>query len=83
MPRGPGPVWAVHRLLIATAMAGAVAYALWDMREYVHGGGGGALWSAVGAAVVIVGLGLYLRSLGRLRRRLTPGAPDEPRRGGA
>src|SRR5262249_26956268 len=84
MPRGPGPVWAVHRLLIATAMAGALVYALWELREYVHGGGRGSLFSAVGAVVGVIGLGLFLPGLRRLGPRLPPAAgPAGPPRGGA
>ena len=75
MPRGPGPVLAAHRLLIATAVGGAVLYALWELREYGRHGAGGSLLRAAAAAAVAVGLLVYLRSLGRLRTRLTPGRP--------
>ena len=72
--RGPGPVAAVHRILIVTALAGALVYALWELREARAGDGGAALRAAL-AFAVCAGITLYLRSLRGLRAKLTP--PDE------
>ena len=70
--RGPGPVAAVHRLFIVTALAGALVYALWELREFGRGAGGGAAARAAVAFLVSVGIGWYLRSLRGLGAKLTP-----------
>jgi hypothetical protein len=71
-PRGPGPVAAMHRLFIATALAGALVYALWELREFGRGAGGGAMLRAAVAFLVCIGIGAYFRSLRGLRAKLTP-----------
>src|SRR5262249_20491147 len=71
-PAGPGPLVVVHPILIATALAGALAFAAWEMREFVRTG---SVWAAVVAGmalVVAVAFGVYLRSLRGLAARLTP-----------
>jgi len=65
-------VAAVHRILIVTALTGALVYALWELREFGRGGGGGAAARAALALLVSVGMGLYLRSLRGLGAKLTP-----------
>ena len=72
MARGPGPVAAVHRLLIASALACALVYALWELREMARGAGAAAAGRAALALAVAVGIAAYLRSLRRLGARLTP-----------
>lgn len=64
MSRDPGPVAVVHRITIATALAGALAYAAWAA---VHG-----KWLAMAAGVAAaVVIGAYLRNLrARLDRKL-------------
>ena len=74
---GPGPVAAVHRLLIATGLAGALVYVAWELREYARDGAAGSLVVASLALTVAAGLAVYLRTLRGLAARLTP-----PRDGG-
>lgn len=71
MPR-PGPVALVHRITIATALAGALAYALWAALQ--------PNWlAAAGGLAVAVLIAAYLRNLrDRLDRKLDP---DAARRG--
>jgi hypothetical protein len=60
----PGPVAVVHRVTIATALAGALAYAAWaaSQRRWLE--------AALGVAAA-VGIGAYLRNLrARLDRKL-------------
>jgi len=71
--RGPGPVAAVHRILIATALAGALFYAAWEAREYARTGDGSAAVAAVLAFAAAVAIGLYLRTLRGLAAKLSPG----------
>jgi hypothetical protein len=78
-PRGPGPVAAFHRILIVTALAGALVFALWELREAARGGGTGAVLAAVVAFAVSGVILVYLRSLRGLGAKLTP--PDDPRPG--
>lgn len=70
--RGPGPVAWAHRLLIVTALAAAVAYALWELRRYSLEGHGTSLVAAGIAVAAVLVIGAYLRSLRTLRARLTP-----------
>jgi hypothetical protein len=72
--RGPGPVAWAHRLLLVTALGAAIVYALWELRQYSREGQSASLVAAGLAAVAIVALGAYLRSLRTLRARLTPRA---------
>ena len=66
---GPGPVAWVHRLTIATAFLGALAYAAW---EFAEGGPGRSVRGTLALAVA-AGFGLYLRHLRtRLIAKLTP-----------
>ncbi len=70
--RGPGPVAAVHRIFIVTALAGALFFAGWEVREYARTG---ATSSAVAAALGFTAgamIAVYLRSLRGLRAKLSP-----------
>src|SRR2546428_1324243 len=73
-PRGPGPVAAVHRVLIVAALLCALAYAAWELNEMARTGE--ALAGVRGALGLLVapGTGVYLRRLAGLRGRLAPGA---------
>ena len=74
MPRGPGPVAAVHRIFIVTALVGVLAYTAWAAGELRRTGTAtAALGAALGLAVA-AGMALYLRKLRGLGRKLTP--PD-------
>ncbi len=81
--RGPGPVAAVHRIFIVSALLCALVYAAWEVREY--GRTGEALAAVRGAVALLVGAGTaaYLRSLRTLGVRLTPrrGEPAGPGQG--
>ena len=72
MPSGPGPVAAVHRIFIVTALLCALVYAAWEVlelaqtRELLAGAR-----AFVGFAVAL-GIGVYLRSLRGLAAKLTP-----------
>jgi hypothetical protein len=70
--RGPGPVAWAHRLLIVTALAAAIVFVLWELRQYSRDGEGGSLVGAGVAAAAVVVIVLYLRTLRTLRARLTP-----------
>ena len=72
MARGPGPVAAVHRLLIASALVCALVFAAWEIRELVRGGGAAAALGAGLALVASAAIGAYLRSLRGLGAKLTP-----------
>ncbi len=71
-PAGPGPVAAVHRITIVTALLGALAYLAWEVNQVLSGGGGLAVLRAVIALAVTVGIAVYLRSLRGLAAKLTP-----------
>jgi hypothetical protein len=78
--RGPGPVAAVHRVTIATAFVGALAYAAWELRRWAATGAAAAAARGVLALAVAAAIGWYLWHLReRLARRLTPGGGPEPR----
>jgi ABC-type nitrate/sulfonate/bicarbonate transport system permease component len=68
--RGPGPVAVVHRITIATALAGALAYATWAASQRN--------WLATAAGVAAaIAIGAYLRNLrARLDRKLGGDASD-------
>ena len=70
--RGPGPVAAVHRVLIVAALLCALAYAAWELNEMARTGE--ALAGVRGALGLLVaaGTGVYLRSLRGLGAKLTP-----------
>lgn len=70
--QGPGPLATVHRITIATALAGAVFFAIWELREYLTSGEVSAAVSAALAFSVSAGIALYLRSLRGLGARLSP-----------
>lgn len=74
MARGPGPVAAVHRIFIVTALVGALAYTAWAAGEFRRTGDATAALGAVLGVVAAAGLAVYLRKLRGLRGRLTP--PD-------
>ena len=50
-----------HKILITTAIIFFVFYAIWEIRNYAHPGGGWALLRGMISGTVAVGLGLYLR----------------------
>ena len=63
---GPGPLLAVHRITIVTALLGAVAYTAWAI-------GQGETAGAIGGLAATAVIGLYLRNLrARLAAKLTP-----------
>jgi ABC-type nitrate/sulfonate/bicarbonate transport system permease component len=68
--QGPGPVAVVHRITIATAFGGALAYAVWAASQRN--------WLATAAGVVAaIVIGAYLRNLrDRLDRKLGRGRTD-------
>lgn len=72
MSGGPGPVAAVHRILIATALAATLFYAVWEARESIRTGEALGLVRAALAFAVSIGIGVYLRSLRGLGTKLTP-----------
>ena len=70
--RGPGPVAAAHRILIAAALLCGLAYATWEFAGYRETGQPAA---AVRGAIAVVVSGLiarYLVSLRGLGAKLTP-----------
>lgn len=69
---GPGPVAAVHRITIVTALLGALAYFAWEVNQVLSGDGPLAVLRAVVAFAVVIGIGVYLRSLRGLAAKLTP-----------
>src|SRR5438046_7420237 len=71
-PRGPGPVAAVHRIFIVTALLCALAYAAWELREMARTGEPLASVRGALALLVAAGTGVYLRSLRGLGAKLTP-----------
>ena len=79
--RGPGPVAAAHRILIAAALLCGLAYAAWELDGYRQSGEAAAAVRSVVAIVVSGLIGLYLRSLRGLAAKLTPrDEPGAPRR---
>jgi hypothetical protein len=75
MPRGPGPVAAVHRLLIVTALVAALVFVVWELLELRRTGSPAVAVGLVLAVGAAIGLALYLRRLRtRLRLKLTPRA---------
>jgi hypothetical protein len=76
MARGPGPVAAVHRLLVVSALLCALVYGAWELRQYGRTGDRAAPLRAAAAFVVAAGIAVYLRRLRGLRAKLTP--PDPP-----
>ena len=77
-PRGPGPVAAVHRILIVAALLCALAYAAWEANEYRRTAEASALVLCGAALLATVGIGLYLRSLRGLADKLTARGPEKP-----
>ena len=77
-PRGPGPVAAVHRILIVAALLCALAYAAWEGNEYRRTAEGGALVRCGAALVATLAIGLYLRSLRGLADKLTVRGAEKP-----
>jgi len=74
--RGPGPVAAAHRILIAAALLCGLVYAAWELSGYRESGELGAAVRGVVALAVSAAIALYLRSLRGLGAKLTP--RDEP-----
>ena len=77
--RGPGPVAAVHRILIATALLGALFFALWELREYGRSGERDAAIAAALGFTATGGIAVYLRSLRGLGAKLSPRGGARPR----
>ena len=72
----------MHRITIVTAFLGALAYLAWELNQLLRTGDRIAGLRALLAAVVVVGIGLYLRNLrARLDAKLRPSPP--PRDGPA
>jgi heme A synthase len=69
---GPGPVAAVHRILIVTALIATLFYAAWEARESMRTGETLGLVRAAIAFLVSIGIGVYLRTLRGLGAKLTP-----------
>jgi hypothetical protein len=69
---GPGPVAAVHRILIVTALIAALFYTAWEARESTRTGETLGLVRAAIAFLVSIGIGAYLRTLRGLGAKLTP-----------
>ena len=72
MTRGPGPVAAVHRILIVTALVWAFFYAGWELLQYIKTGTLLAAARAALATIAGVVIAVYLRSLRGLGAKLTP-----------
>ena len=72
MARGPGPVAAVHRILIVAALACALLYAGWEGMHFGETGDVLAAARAALAVMVAIAIALYLRSLRDLGEKLTP-----------
>jgi hypothetical protein len=72
MPSGPGPVAAVHRIFIVTALLCALVYAAWEVLELRQTGELLAAARAFVAFAVAFAIGVYLRSLRGLGAKLTP-----------
>src|SRR5207247_2509665 len=62
-PRGPGPVAAVHRIFIVTALLCALAYAAWELNEMARTGEALAGLRGALGLLVAAGPGVYLRRL--------------------
>ena len=76
---GPGPLAPVHRITIGTALAGAVAYLVFEVHQVVAGPDGSVLRVLLALAGTLA-IGVYLRSLrGRLAAKLTAPPVDPPR----
>jgi hypothetical protein len=69
---GPGPVAAVHRILIVTALVATLFYAAWEARESMRTGETLGFVRAALACAVSIGIGVYLRALRGLGAKLTP-----------
>jgi hypothetical protein len=69
---GPGPVAVVHRILIATALASTMVYAVFEVRAFLATGEASAAACALVAFFAGIGIALYLRSLRGLAAKLTP-----------
>ena len=70
--KGPGPVAAVHRILIATALVSALCYTAFALRNFFATGDPGAAALALLAFIASVGIAIYLWSLRGLAAKLTP-----------
>jgi hypothetical protein len=69
---GPGPLAPVHRITIGTALAGALVYLAFEVKQLIDGAGGSVVRVLVALAGTIA-IGAYLRRLrGRLAAKLTP-----------
>jgi len=77
-PQGPGPVAAVHRILIVAALLCGLAYAAWEANEYRRTAEGGALVRCAVALLATAGIGVYLRSLRGLADKLTTREGEKP-----
>ena len=68
----PGPVAAVHRILIVTALVATLFYAAWEARESTRTGETLGLVRSAVALLIAIGIGVYLRTLRGLGAKLTP-----------
>lgn len=57
-----------HRLLIAIAIIFCAGYAIWEILRFLDGGEIGSILLAVAFGTAAMGLGYYLRHLGRILR---------------
>jgi len=70
--RGPGPVAAVHRILIVAGLLCALFYAGWEALRFMDTGESFGVVRAGMAFLVAIGIAIYLRSLRGLGAKLTP-----------
>lgn len=70
-----------HRLLIAIAIVFCGGYSIWEAARFLSGGSISSVLLAIGFGAAALGLGYYLRHLGRILRLGDEGAPGaDPRR---
>ncbi|MBX6362254.1 MAG: hypothetical protein IRZ00_00170 [Gemmatimonadetes bacterium] len=67
-----------HRVLIASAIAFFLAFAVWEVRAFLADRAAASLVAAAASAVVALLLAVYLRRL-RSFLKLPPGRPVRPR----
>ena len=75
--RGPGPVVAVHKLFIGSALLCALVYAAWEARQFARTGAPASALVAALALVAAGGLAVYLHTLRGLGAKLL--VHDPPR----
>jgi hypothetical protein len=82
MPGGTVTILTAHKILIASAVALFLGYAVWELLRYPDPGGPAALARGGLSAAAAVGLGVYLRMVFRRGGWLARGrdASGPPRR---